>query len=184
MPAPLLCFTRATAVAGAAATGRWQRHPDPPAARPGPPAARAARRAGARDGAARRACGAARGGAGAGERRRRRGQTAASRFTGAGGCEASGIGLRGPRRAARGVRARRAERLRRREGESAAAAPDLGGEKVGEGEEVAGKLTTVRFEAEDGRRSGSTERGWSSTRTSMVAATETPDSVGKQLERA
>jgi len=60
----------------------------------------------------------------------------------------------------------------------------LGREKVGEEEEVAGKLTTVRFEAEDGRRSGSTERGQSSTRTAMVAATETPDSVGKQLERA
>jgi len=65
-----------------------------------------------------------------------------------------------------------------------ATVPDLGGEKVGEGEEVAGKLTTVRFEAEDGRRSGSTERGQRSTRTATVAATETPDSVRKQLERA
>ena len=61
---------------------------------------------------------------------------------------------------------------------------DSGGKNVGEGGEVARKLTTVRFEAEDGRRSGSTERGRSSTRTAMVAATEKPESAGEQLEQA
>ena len=61
---------------------------------------------------------------------------------------------------------------------------DSGGKSVGEGEEAAIELTVGRFEAEDGRRSGSTERGRSSTRTAMVAATETPESAGEQLEQA
>jgi len=73
---------------------------------------------------------------------------------------------------------------RRRGGDSTAAAADSGGEKLGEREEVAVELTEGSFWAGKCRRWELNEEGRSSTRTAMVAATETPDSAGKQLERA
>ena len=50
------------------------------------------------------------------------------------------------------MRARRAARSRRRGDDSAATATDSVEEEVGEREGVVGELTTVQFEAEDGRK--------------------------------
>ena len=194
----LLCFARATAVAGVAA---WQRGGGGVlagrgllAVRRGQPAALATRRgrcprrrarARAQRGARRRrgwaaaACGRS-GPAGGGGGARRRGWRSAA----AGGGAARDSGARGGAGAAGGVRAR----WRRVRGGAAGIRQrrprNRVGEKAGERGEVEGELTVVQFEAEDGRERELGVEVEARRRTSMAAAAGVPDSAVVELQWA